>query len=70
MRVVSLVGETSPEMFRQWLNQAVFRCELPSSAIIIKLIENYEYMVRMKEKLLEIKQVYRNLKFSSLAGRR
>jgi len=36
---------------------------LPSSKLII-ILENLEYMSMMKEKLLEIKRFYRNLKLS------
>jgi len=41
---------------------------LPSSKINI-LLENKEYMTMMKEKLLEIKRIYRNLELAPLAGR-
>jgi len=36
---------------------------LPSPKLII-IMENHEYMAMMKEKLLEIKRFYRNLKLS------
>ena len=42
---------------------------LPSSKLIIT-IEDKDYMVGMREKLIEIKQFYKNLNLSSsLAGR-
>jgi len=43
---------------------------LPSSTIfrkIIVILENKEYMSMMKEKLTEIKRVYRDLKLSSVS---
>lgn len=48
-------------------------CRLPSSTIfrkIISILENKEYMAMMKEKLLEIKRFYKNLKLTPMvAGR-
>jgi hypothetical protein len=41
---------------------------LPSSKLII-ILENADYIAMLKEKLIEIKQSYGNLKLAPLAGR-
>jgi len=40
---------------------------LPSPTLIIT-IENWEYMTTMKEKLLGIKEIYRNLRLSPITS--
>ena len=43
------------------------RTELPSSKLII-ILENTDYIAMLKEKLVEIKQFYENLKLTPLTG--
>ena len=44
-------------------------CWLPSSKLII-ILENADYIAMLKERLVEIKRFYGNLKLAPLAGRR
>jgi len=53
-----LIKKIKPE--RKTLGQ---KSELPSSKLII-ILENRDYMAMMKEKLAEIKGVYRNLRLA------